>query len=278
MKRRLILFLTVILLLIPIAASADTVINDKVDIEIHAAEVNMKYLTDFTYTTTVTMTKGDWFTVSFKPEQKVGAVYWEWRSIPKKALVECLNEAGEVVWSREYGNIIRFLSVFPEEDVRCVRMTVLEGTGKMAELFVYKKGGIAPKAIVWEDRYDKADIMLVETHGNDDVLVFSAVLPTYTDRNKAVQVVDIACDTIGRQRKSSPGSYLNGLRHYKTFFQFTGLHTTNYNSFVEDWIKKDSRDPVAMLVQEIRRCRPEVVVTHDIYNGDFNDGSHKLTA
>ncbi|MBQ9188565.1 MAG: hypothetical protein IJ138_04510, partial [Clostridia bacterium] len=278
MKRLGLLLLAALLLLAPAAAFADSNINKNCTIEIHADNPVMKYLTDNTYSTTVTFNAGDWFRVQWTEKNPVAALYWEWRYIPQKALVEQLNDAGEVVASREYANVIRFLTVFPEEGVSEIRMTVLEGSGAMAELFAYNERQVQPKAIVWEEPYDKADIMLVESHGNDDVLVFAAVIPPYTERGYHIQVVDIGCDTIGRQRKSSPGSYLQGLTHFKTFFEFVGLHTVTYNSFVKAWIEQDPRDPVEMLVRQIRRVKPEVVITHDINDGDFGDGSHKLTA
>ncbi len=276
-RRFLALGLALLFLLLPASALAVSHMNDACTIEIHADDVNMKKLTDYTYTTTVGFKKGDWFRVTWEDKHPVAAVYWEWRYIPKRALVECLNDAGEVVSSREYSNKIRFLTVFPEDGVREIRMTVLDGSGQMSELFTYSAKQIPPKAIVWEEPLDKADILLVETHGNDDMLIFGAVLPTYTDRGYRIQVADIACDTIGRQRESSAGSYLCGLRNFKTFFEFEGLHTTKYQDFADSWFK-ESPDPYERLTAEIRRVRPEVVITHDIENGDSGDGSHKLTA
>lgn len=271
------LVLTALFLMIPATAYAISHMNDSCTIEIHAEDVDMKKLTDYNYASTVKFNEGDWFRVTWTDKRPVAAVYWEWRSIPKRALVECLNDAGEVVSSREYANKIRFLTVFPEEGVREIRMTVLEGSGQMSEMFTYDTKQIPSKAVVWEEPLDKADIMLVETHGNDDVLIFGAVIPTYVDRGYKIQVADIACDTIGRQRESSGGSYHVGLRNFKTFFAFSGDHTYDYNTFAEKWFSK-SPDPYEKLTAEIRRVRPEVVITHDIENGDNGDGSHKLTA
>ena len=136
-KRLLALLLTALFLALPVPALADSHMNSACTIEIHAENPDLKALTDYTYTTTVCFKKGDWFTVSWEASRPVAALYWEWRYLPKRALVECLNDAGEVVSSREYGNKIRFLTVFPEEGVSTIRMTVLEGTGHMAELFAY---------------------------------------------------------------------------------------------------------------------------------------------
>ncbi|MBR6040850.1 MAG: PIG-L family deacetylase [Clostridia bacterium] len=256
--------------------------NKDCTIEIHAHDFDekrdMQKLTDYTYSSTVRFEEEDWFTVSWNDGKPAAAVYWEWNYIPEHALVECLNAAGEVVSSREYADKIRFLTVFPEEGVCTVRMTVLKGAGNMSELFVYSEKQVPPKAIVWEEPLDSADIMLVETHGNDDCLVFGAVLPTYTDRGYKVHVVDIACDTIGRQRESSAGTHLLGLNTFKTFFEFEDFHTNSYQVYENEWLRRSGRDPYELLTAEIRRVRPQVVVTHDIENGDSGDGAHKLTA
>ena len=280
-KRFLAAFLVFLILSIPAAAFADSFINGDCTIEIHAQgfdeKRDMKKLTDYTFSSTVRFEEGDWFTVGWKDKNPAAAVYWEWNVIPENALVECLNADGEVVSSREYADKIRFLTVFPEDDVSEVRMTVLKGSGDMSELFVYDEHQIPPKAIVWEEPLDSADIMLVETHGNDDCLIFGAVLPTYFDRGYKVHVVDLGCDTIGRQRESSAGSYHLGLRTFKTFFEFTDYHTNNYKTYTDDWLNR-TPDPYELLTAEIRRVRPQVIVTHDIENGDNTDGSHKLTA
>lgn len=275
-KRFLAVILASLFLLIPASAFAVSHMNADCTIEIHADNVNMKNLTDYTYSTTVRFKEGDWFSVKWTPSKPVAAIYWEWKSIPKRALVECLNDAGEVVSSREYANKIRFLTVFPEEGVHEVRMTVLKGSGQMSELFTYNSKQVPSKAVVWEEPLDKADIMLVETHGNDDCLIFGAVLPNYTDRGYTIQVVDLACDTIGRQRESSGGSYVCGLRNFKTFFEFNSL-LSSYKQYRDDWMSQ-SPDPYERLTAEIRRVRPAVVITHDKETGESGDASHKLTA
>lgn len=280
-KRLLAALFAALLLAMPSFAAADAFINKECTIEVRGDDVNattLKYLTDYTFSTTITMHAEDGFSVRWADSKPVASVYWEWRTIPKKARVECLDADGNVLSTRNYNNIIRFLTVFPEENVREVRMTVLEGTGRLAELFVYNERQIPAKAIVWEDRCKKADLMLVETFGNDDAKVFGAVIPTYADRGMEIQVLDIACDSIGRQRESLPGSYAMGLRHYKTFLAFAGLHSNSYDAFHKAWFEESTRDVLELMVQEIRRCKPEVVVTHDIENGDYGDGAHKLTA
>lgn len=282
MKRFLAILVAMLILALPAAAMADNNINALCTIELHVTEPKpvMNNLIDNTYSTTVPFIEEDWLSVKWTDKAEVGAIYWEWLTIPGRALVECLSEEGEVISEREYENVIRFITVFPPEGVREVRMTVLEGEGKMAELFVYtpKQAAQQQKAVVWEEPLEKADIMLVEAHGYDDVLVFGAVLPTYTDRGYAVTVADMGCDTIGRQRESSGGSYLAGLRNFKTFFEFKDHLKVDYELYTKTWLEEDPRDPEALLVAEIRRVRPEVVITYDLTRGSIGHGANRLTA
>lgn len=282
MKRILAVLIAALILAIPVATMADANSNSRCTIEFHVtgSKPVMKFLTDNTASSTVAFAEKDWLSIRWKEGTDVGAVYWEWLKIPARALVECLNEAGEVVYQREYGGVIRFISVFPEQDVRELRMTVLEGDGKMSELFVYSAAQAArqQKVVDWQEPLDKADIMVVETHGYDDVLVFGAVLPTYTDRGYTVTIADMGCDTIGRQRESSGGSYLNGLRNFKTFFEFIDHLRVTYSLYTKSWLEDDPRDPEELLVAEIRRVRPEVVITYNPENGSINHGACKLTA
>lgn len=282
MKRVLAILIAVLILVLPAATMADYNINLQCTIELHVTEPRpvMKFLTDNTYSSTVPFVAGDWFRVAWRSQTEVAAVYWEWLTIPTRALVECLDEGGNVVYEREYENVIRFITVFPQEGVREVRMTVLEGEGKLTELFVYnqKQLSMQQKTVDWQEPLEKADIMVVEAHGYDDVLVFGAVIPTYTDRGYAVTVADMGCDTIGRQRESSGGSYLSGLRNFKTFFEFKDHLKVTYELYTKTWLEEDPRDPEALLVAEIRRVRPEVVVTYDLVNGSINHGANRLTA
>lgn len=282
MKRILAILAAVLILALPVATMADYNINIQCTIELHVTERNpvMKFLTDNTYSSTVPFVQDDYFSVKWTDKTEVAAIYWEWLTIPTRALVECISETGECVYEREYENVIRFITVFPAEEVREVRMTVLEGEGKLTELFVYnqKQMLMQQKAVDWQEPLEKADIMLVEAHGYDDVLVFGAVLPTYTDRGYAISVADMGCDTIGRQRESSGGSYLAGLRNFKTFFEFKDHLKVTYELYTKTWLEEDPRDPEALLVAEIRRVKPEVVITYDLVNGSINHGANKLTA
>lgn len=276
MKRLFSLLLALLVLAVPCLALADSNINDRCIIEV-TGEGDRKNLTDNTYSSYVAMEVGQGFTVTWTEEYPVAALYWEWLGIPERALIEQLDSNGQVIWSEERGNEIRFLTIFPEENACTIRMTVTEGRGAMAELFAYDEKHVPTKAITWLPPYDKADIMIVEGHGKDDVFSFGGILPVYVDKGLQVQIVDVSCDTIGRQRKSLPGSHHNGMTHYKVFLAYPDTHTNNYNSIKKNWAAYND-DLVGQLVEQIRRFQPEVVVTHDIENGEFQHGAHILTA
>lgn len=270
------LVLGVLLLAVPGLTLADSNINDGCTIEV-TGEGDVRTLTDNTYNSVVTMGEGQGFSVTWTPENPVAALYWEWLYIPEAALIEQLDEGGQIIWSEERGNEIRFLTIFPEEQTRTIRMTVTRGQGSMAELFAYSEKQVQPKAITWLPPYDKADILLVEGHGKDDVFSFGGILPVYVDKGLQMQIVDVSCDTIGRQRKSLPGSHLNGMTHYKVFLGYPDYHTYTYGTIQRRWAEYDA-NLVGHLVEQIRRFKPEVVVTHDIENGEFNHGAHILIA
>lgn len=276
MKRLLSILLGVLLLIVPALTLADSNINEGCIIEI-TGEGDRKSLTDNTYSSFVTMKEGEGFSVTWTEEKPVAALYWEWWKIPQEALIEQLDSTGQVIWSEERGNEIRFLTIFPEEETRTIRMTVTKGKGSLTELFAYNEKQVQPKAITWLPPYDKADLMIIEGHGKDDVFSFGGILPVYVDKGLQVQIVDVSCDTIGRQRKSLPGSYHNGMTHYKVFLGYPDYHTNNYNSIQKKWAEYDD-DLVGNLVEQIRRFKPEVIVTHDIENGEFQHGAHILTA
>ncbi|MDD3401280.1 MAG: hypothetical protein PHT58_06615 [Eubacteriales bacterium] len=271
--KKICLLLAALLLFACTSTFAD--INDKCSIEIHAASVNMSSLTDYTFSTAIDMTDGDGFTVTWTDAVPLECIYWEWLSIPQSYQLTLKNEKGDTLATESRSNDIRFGCVYPSDGVYGIELRVV-GQCQLTELFAYKDGEVPKKAIVWEDPVDKADILIVRAHGNDDMWMLGGIVPTYAgERGYSVQILDLACDTIGRQRKSLPGTYLNGMTHYPVFLGFVGLHTYSYSSILEAW-EADERDPVEQVVEQIRRFRPEVIVTHSI-DGDY-DGTHKLVA
>lgn len=274
MKKMFVLFMAAFLLLTALPAHADIDMNDSCEIEIHAEKVNMAYLTDYTFSTAIDMVEGDGFTVSWD-EAAPESIYWEWLSIPDSYTLTLFDGGGQVLLTEQKSNEIRFDCVCPPNEAKCLVLTV-SGDCQLTELFTYAVGKSPLKAIVWDDPVDKADIMLIRAHGNDDNWMLGGIVPTYAgERSYKVQIVDLACDTIGRQRKSLPGTHLNGMDNYPVFLGFVGLHTYSYESIRDAW-NDDGRDPVELVVDQIRRFRPEVIVTHSI-DGDY-DGTHKRVA
>ena len=124
MKRILAILAAALILALPVATMADYNINIQCTIELHVTERNpvMKFLTDNTYSSTVPFVQDDYFSVKWTDKTEVAAIYWEWLTIPTRALVECISETGECVYEREYENVIRFITVFPAEEVRATPM------------------------------------------------------------------------------------------------------------------------------------------------------------
>ena len=154
-----------------------------------------------------------------------------------------------------------------------VSVTVPEST-VISEIHVYPAGRLPDQIQVWE-RTEKADIMLISTHQDDEELWFGGLLPYYGVQEERSAIVVYMTDC-GRNRITEA---LNGLwaMGLKQFPEFIGLpdFSGSYERSLDVWGGSD--EIIGHMVRVIRQYRPEVIVTHD-WDGEYGHNQHKLTA
>ena len=163
----------------------------------------------------------------------------------------------------------------------------------LSEIYAFSPGELPGWVQRWEPPLEEADLMLVSTHSDDEQLFFAGLLPYYAvERELEVQVVYFVqhFEANGRQDHQRPHEQLDGLwtvgvRNYPVISDFPDLYAESKNRAealsqakrVYSRAGNEYDDFVSYLVSCIRRCRPLVVVGHDL-DGEYGHGAHVLCA
>ena len=150
---------------------------------------------------------------------------------------------------------------------------------KIADIYILGDGDLPDFVEVWKPSYEKADILLFSTHGDDEQLFFLGLMPTYVARGAYVQVVYFANhnDNTKRLHEQLHGLYTVGIRNYPVF----GIVPDAYSESLQGAIKSlkssglTEDDAERFQVENIRRFKPQVVIGHD-EKGEYSHGQHIL--
>lgn len=132
---------------------------------------------------------------------------------------------------------------------------------------------------IWEPPCDRADIMLIAAHSDDEILFMGGIAPTYgAELGARVQIVYMAefrsTGQSVREHEKLDGLWTDGVRHYPVCGNFQDIYAMGLEAAKKCY---DYQSAVDYLTDTIRRFRPQIVVTHDL-NGEYGHGFHMLTA
>ena len=150
--------------------------------------------------------------------------------------------------------------------------TKRNATPSLAEIHVYGLGDKPDEAPVWLEA-EKADLMIIVAHPDDELLWFGGMLPTYAaERGYTVQVV-YATSIALRKLELLHGLWMCGVHYYPTFYNLKDKRMPTKAEQYTLWNKNKFR---RLIVESIRKYKPDVVATHD-FNGEYGHTAHKIT-
>ena len=145
----------------------------------------------------------------------------------------------------------------------------------VAELRVYGEGDLPPEAQQWQPSAEKADLMLLVAHSDDEVLWFGGALPTYAGQEgKVCQVCLMVPSMPYRRLEFLDCLWTCGVRNYPVFGNFRDAFSYSLSKQYKHWSKNHVYEVVTGW---IRRFRPEVLLTHDL-QGEYGHGAHRVCA
>lgn len=146
---------------------------------------------------------------------------------------------------------------------------------KINELYIFSEGDLPDWVQRWQPTPEKADMLVLSAHPDDELIFFGGTIPTYAvERGMDVVVAYMTYANTTRRSELLNGLWSMGVRQYPVIGGFYDTYTSKLEDAYERWHKRDVREFAMML---LRRYRPEVVVTHDV-NGEYGHGAHRLCA
>ena len=146
---------------------------------------------------------------------------------------------------------------------------------EISRLKVVKDGELPSWVQTWDVLEGKADMMLVSTHPDDELLWFGGMLPTYAgEQGKKVIVVYMAGgNSPKRKNELLDGLWTCGVQYYPEIGYFPDKGASSHESVIRNWGEGNAEKRI---VEMLRKYRPDVVVTQDIH-GEYGHYHHIVT-
>jgi LmbE family N-acetylglucosaminyl deacetylase len=156
---------------------------------------------------------------------------------------------------------------------------VMESGAQAAAIFELRVlgAGVLPDWVErWKPVVRDAELMVISAHPDDETVFFGGVLPRYAgEEQRDSVVVYMTVEERRREVEALGALWTSGVETYPVFGPFPDRHCETLEACARFWGGKDKT--VAYIVEQFRRFRPEVVVTHDV-KGEYVHGAHLLTA
>ena len=222
--------------------------------------------------------------VTAPADNLIGGIYACFGNLPASWEVQ-VSEDGKKWTTAAPGPAYLHAWVPLPEPARYVRLQVT--TGKQYELylnefFVLGVGEKPSWVQDWQPTCEKADIMFISTHPDDDLIFFGGAVPTYaTERKRDVVVAYYSRSNPTRSSELLNSLWYLGVRNYPVIGNFSDkmykVMNKSYEYAGSGSLSKGKRVVNEWFVELYRRYKPEVVVTHDI-NGEYGHSMHMMVS
>ena len=200
----------------------------------------------------------------------------KWAEINKNWCVEI--QQGEE-WISVGGYEADYLTTWtPLPDVTAFRIAAHNRVAnylRINELRVLSAGERPADIQVWQPTFEKADLLVVIGHPDDEYIFLGGIIPYYgAERGKNVLVAYITESSTCRRTELLDGLWTAGQRSYPLIGKFHDRYSISLETVYQRLGKSKVQ---RYMVELFRHYRPEVVVTQDI-GGEYGHGVHKLCA
>lgn len=236
-------------------------------------------LSDQNYETAWTCGSSDRLIITSQSGAPIAGLYVQFSNKTCPFEVQTKDDNGK--WQTVYTCGAQFLTHYvplpqAENEVR-LRPVAGKGSVRFAEVHVLGEGDVPEWVQQWEPPHEKADLLLISAHPDDEILFMGGTIPYYAgELGMAVQVAYLVPATPYRKLELLDGLWLCGVRNYPDIGTFPDVFSTSLSEMYkhEDW----KRDRVLRYMTGLyRRYQPEVVVTHDV-NGEYGHGAHRVAS
>ncbi len=227
-------------------------------------------LTDSNTASGVTFYEGD--TMKIMTTQPISGLYIVWERYPDSGF-SLSHIEGESTHNTGF-----FQEYTPLETTDVSELTLtFHSSGKPVSVTAYGEGHLPSEVHDWTLPVERADILILSTHSDDEHLFFGGVMPTYFDRGDvSIQLAYMVNHSTEpyRQQELLNGLWEAGMRNYPIIPDFPDMYS---ESLAHAKTIYDEEEIVNYVVNLYQTYAPLVVVGHDL-NGEYGHGAHMLYA
>lgn len=238
------------------------------DLAIGLSDRNSEKLKDQSFRTKVEFSEAKELTLT--SEHGIYSLYIVWDQIPGEWTLKA--DETEYLCGKQ-GFIHEFIRLGGEKE-----LTVNIPRGAIVcDIRAFGEGTVPGDVQIWNEPCEKADLLLIPSHADDEHLYFGGTMPYYAgELGLAVQV---AYFTNHWKEPRRPHEMLNGLwtvgvTNYPVISPYEDKATFSLESAKEIY---DEEEMLGYIVYLMRRFRPSVVIGHDL-KGEYGHGAHMLSA
>lgn len=217
-------------------------------------------------------------TITIQNEKEISAIYIVWHKLYGSWT---LTADKNTQICGEKGFLHEFVSL--DVPAKEITLTLPQTETAICEIYLFSEGTLPDWVQRWDEPCERADLMLLSTHSDDEQLFFLGVLPYYAgELGLKVQVVYMTnhWDTDSRPHEQLNGLWTVGVRNYPIIGNFpddadtlsrSGEPVSETLSRALQIYGEDAL--IAFQTEMIRRFRPQVIVAHDL-EGEYRHGAH----
>ena len=282
MKKWLIALLTLLALSLSVAFAAEA--NDITeDCKFKVCSSGRKYtlMTDKKYTSywESNKIKTPWIAITAPEGKPIAGLYVCFGNMPESWEIQTSDDGKD--WFTAVPGDTRFLHAYvalpqPAQYVRLAVTSEKKTALRINELFVLSEGDLPDWVQVWQPTEEKADILFLSTHPDDELIFFGGAIPTYAvEQQRKVVVAYFSRSNTTRSSELLNGLWHMGVRTYPVIGNFKDSYAKNLKAAYKSAGGKDKVNE--WIVGLYRQYKPEVVVTQDT-NGEYGHKQHMMIA
>ena len=276
------LLLLAALLLLTASALADEAENLTAGCTVKVVDKTgkVKSITDGKYTTfwESSKRKEPWVTIS--SEKPIYGLYLCFRNLPESYVIQ--KKDGEDWVTVAEGDPLYYHAYYELDGLKKIRiLSTAEKKNVLGfnEIYAFGEGETPDWVQRWQPPAEKADLLFLIAHPDDELLFTGGAIPTYgAERGNIVQVVYLTPSNPTRRSEALNGLWHLGVRNYPVFGNFSDRYAnTGKLKDAYKLINGGQNTVWGWVTEQYRRFRPEVVITQDI-NGEYGHPQHKMIA